>query len=139
MPLAFWLMAIDVPLAVFLAWAEIKLPALVVSEVTAGQTFVHAATAVGILLGAILAATVLREFCSTILSAYLSRYLYRQGTRIYRKSMHCFYQIYEQKSTHDLLDRAQMATWMSDGKVKLLEMPQQSIALVKNLLCYAEI
>lgn len=136
-PLAFWLMAIDVPLAVFLAWAEIKLPALVVSEVTAGQTFVHAATAVGILLGAILAATVLREFCSTILSAYLSRYLYRQGTRIYRKSMHCFYQIYEQKSTHDLLDRAQMATWMSDGKVKLLEMPQQSIALVKNLLCYA--
>lgn len=136
-PLSFWLMAIDVPIAVFLAWAEMKLPALVVSEVTAGQTFAHAAAAVGILLGATLAATALREFCSTILSAYLNRYLYRQSARIYRKSMHCFYQIYEQKTTHDLLERAQMATWMSDGKVKMLEMPQQSIVLVRNLLCYA--
>ena len=42
-PKSFWLMSAVVPLAVFLAWAEIKLPALVVSEVSSGQTFAHAA------------------------------------------------------------------------------------------------
>ena len=136
-PQSFWLMAAAVPLTVFLAWAEIQLPALVVSEVTAQQTFLHAAVAVGILLGATLIATALKEFCSTVQQAYMSRYRFRQSVRLHRKSMHCFYETYEKKATRDLLGRAEKATWMNYGKCPLLEMPRQGADLLTNLLCYA--
>lgn len=89
-PQSFWLMAAGVPLSVFLAWAEIKLPALVISEVTAGQTFRHAALAVGILLGATLAATVLSNFCCIVLNAYASRYRFRQSVRLEKKPCTAF-------------------------------------------------
>lgn len=135
-PQSFWLMAAGVPLSVFLAWAEIKLPALVVSEVTAGQTFRHAALAVGILLGATLAATVLSNFCCIVLNAYVSRYRFRQCVRLEKKAMHCFYQTYEKKETRDLYARAQSAIWMFNGKVNLLEVPQKSMDLLQNALCY---
>ena len=135
-PQSFWLMAAGIPLGVFLAWAEIRLPALVVAEVTTGQTFAHAATAIGILLGMTVLAVALRDFCATVLTAYLSRFRFSQFIRLDRKSMHCFYQTYEKKETRDLHDRAQMATWMSNGTVKLLEMPQQSTNLLKSVLCY---
>lgn len=135
-PQSFWLMAAGIPLGVFLAWAEIRLPALVVAEVTTGQTFAHAAMAIGILLGMTVLAVALRDFCATVLTAYLSRFRFSQFIRLDRKSMHCFYQTYEKKETRDLHDRAQMATWMSNGTVKLLEMPQQSTNLLKSVLCY---
>ena len=136
-PQSFWLMAAAVPLTVFLAWAEIQLPALVVSEVTAQQTFLHATVAVGILLGATLIATALKEFCSTVQQAYMSRYRFSQSVRLHRKSMHCFYETYEKKATRDLLGRAERATWMNNGKCPLLEMPRQGADLLTNLLCYA--
>lgn len=136
-PQSFWLMTAAVPLTVFLAWAEIRLPALVVSEVTARQTFLHAAVAVGILLGATLIAAALKEFCSTVQQAYMSRYRFSQSVRLHRKSMHCFYETYEKKATRDLLGRAEAATWMHYGKCPLLEMPQQGADLLTNLLCYA--
>ena len=101
-PQSFWLMAAGVPLAVFLAWAEIRLPSLVVAEVTGGQTFAHAAAAVALLLGAMLAATALKDFFSTVLGAYVNRYRFRQDVLLSQKSMHCFYQTYEKKETRDL-------------------------------------
>ena len=133
-PKSFWLMTACVPLSVFIAWAEVRLPS--VAEVLEKQTIEHAAIAVGVTLGAAFAAAALKEFCSTMMSAYMSRYRFRQCVRLYQKSMRCFYQTYEKKSTRDLLDRAQEATWMSCGKVKLLEMPQQCMELIQNILCY---
>ena len=50
--------------------------------------------------------------------------------------MRCYYQQYEKKSVRDLHSRAEAATWMSFGKVPLLEMPQQTMELLQNLLCY---
>ena len=135
-PKSFWLMAAAVPLTVFLAWTQIQLPALVVSEVTAKQTFLHAAIAVGLLLGATLVATALKDFCATVQQAYMSRYRFRQSVRLYQKSMHCFYETYEKKATRDLLGRAESATWMQYGKCPLLEMPRQGMELLTNLLCY---
>ena len=135
-PQSFWLMAAGVPLAVFLAWAEIRLPSLVVAEVTGGQTFAHAAAAVALLLGAMLAATALKDFFSTVLGAYVNRYRFRQDVLLSQKSMHCFYQTYEKKETRDLFKRAQAATWMSNGVVKLIEVPQTSMQLVQSILCY---
>ena len=135
-PWSFWLTAAGVPLAVFLAWAEIRLPALVVSEVVSGQSFAHAALAVGLLIGAVLLANALKEFVETIRRAYLDRYRFGEGVLLDKKAMRCYYQQYEKKSVRDLHSRAEMSTWMSFGKVPLLEMPQQTMELLQNLLCY---
>lgn len=135
-PQSFWLMAAGVPLALFISWSEIKLPALVVSEVTQKQTFAHAAVAVGVLIALTFAAAALRGFCSTVLEAYMSKYRYSQSLLIEQKSMSCFYQEYEKKSVRDLATRGSSATWMQNGKVPLCEMPIQSMEIIKNVLCY---
>ena len=135
-PQSFWLTAAGVPLAVFLAWAEVRLPALVVSEVVSGRSFAHAALAVGLLIGAVFLAKALKEFMETIQKPYLDRYRFGEGVLLDKKAMRCYYQQYEKKSVRDLHSRAEAATWMSFGKVPLLEMPQQTMELLQNLLCY---
>lgn len=135
-PQSFWLITAGVPLAIFIAWSEIKLPALVVSEVTQKQTFTHAAIAVGTLIALTFAAAALKDFCSTVLEAYLNKYRYSQSIRIEKKSMSCFYQEYEKKSVRDLARRGSSATWMQNSKVPLCEMPRQSMEIIKNVLCY---
>ena len=135
-PQSFWLITAGVPLAIFIAWSEIKLPALVVSEVTQKQTFTHAAIAVGTLIALTFAAAALKDFCSTVLEAYLNKYRYSQSIQIEKKSMSCFYQEYEKKSVRDLARRGSSATWMQNGKVPLCEMPRQSMEIIKNVLCY---
>ena len=91
-PASFFVMAAGVPLGVFLSWVEIRLPALVVAEVTAGQTFRHAALAVGSLLAAAFLATGLRDFCKTVLESLLSRYRFDLTTAIEHKSVTMFYE-----------------------------------------------
>ena len=118
-PQSFWIMDTGVPLALFISWSEIKLPALVVSEVTQKQTFAHAAVAVGVLIALTFAAAALQGFCSTVLEAYMSKYRYSQSLLIEQKSMSCFYQEYEKKSVRDLATRGSSATWMQNGKVPL--------------------
>ena len=59
-----------------------------------------------------------------------------EGVLLDKKAMRCYYQQYEKKSVRDLHSRAEAATWMSFGKVPLLEMPQQTMELLQNLLCY---
>ncbi len=135
-PRTFWVMAASVPLGVFVAWSGIELPALVVSEVTKGATFRHAALSVGILLGAILAATALKNFFSMLSYAYQNRYRFRMCVRLEKKSMHCFYGDYEKKETRDLYTRAQKATWMWNGRVLLIEVPQKSLLLLQSVICY---
>ena len=135
-PQSFWLTAAGVPLAVFLAWAEVRLPALVVSEVVSGRSFAHAALAVGLLIGAVFLAKALKEFMETIQKPYFDRYRFGEGVLLDKKAMRCYYQQYEKKSVRDLHSRAEAATWMSFGKVPLLEMPQQTMELLQNLLCY---
>lgn len=135
-PQSFWLTAAGVPLAVFLAWAEVRLPALVVSEVVSGRSFAHAALAVGLLIGAAFLANALKEFMEIIQKPYFDRYRFGEGVLLDKKAMRCYYQQYEKKSVRDLHSRAEAATWMSFGKVPLLEMPQQTMELLQNLLCY---
>ena len=135
-PQSFWLTAAGVPLAVFLAWAEVRLPALVVSEVVSRRSFAHAALAVGLLIGAVFLAKALKEFMETIQKPYFDRYRFGEGVLLDKKAMRCYYQQYEKKSVRNLHSRAEAATWMSFGKVPLLEMPQQTMELLQNLLCY---
>ena len=135
-PQTFWLMVGCVPLGVFLEWAGIQLPALVVEQVTTGQTFAHAATLVGILLGATLLAAALRDFLTAALRSAMQMFRYRENTALYRKVMRCLYQKFESKSVRDLYQRAMSALWMNNGIVKLLQVPQESMNVIQNLLCY---
>lgn len=136
-PAAFWLTLAIIPFEVFLAWTEIELPALVVREVTGGQSFKHAAIYVGILISAAFIVKSLDDYFRVILQAYTSRYRYTQCIRLEKKAMSCYYQIHEKKQTRDMYDRAMVATWMNRGKVRLLEVPEKSAELLKNVLCYA--
>ena len=133
---SFWLMVAGVPLSVFLAWAEIRLPALVVAEVTAERAFAHAAAAVGVLLCLTFVAVAARDLCKALLVSRLERFRFAQDLALERKTMHCFYEQYEKKDVRDLLGRAEQATWMQDGKVPLCEMPQQAMNVLQNVLCY---
>lgn len=49
-PLSFVLMALQVPLNIFLAYGAVYLPSLVVGEVTGGESLYHGAWRVGLLL-----------------------------------------------------------------------------------------
>ena len=136
-PASFFVMAAGVPLGVLLAWAELRLPALVVSEVTGGQTFLHAALAVGALLVLTFLAVGLRDFCKTILEAQESRYRFYLTSCLEEKSMAMFYQTYEKKQTRDMRKRAEEASYMMNGKVPLCQVPNLMTELIRNALCYA--
>ncbi len=136
-PLAFWLSALGVPIGVFLAWAEIRLPALVVAQVVNGRTFVQAAWAVGVLLGLTGLAAASQRALEGVSQTYLRRYCYQKCVGLNRKSMSCFYQVYEKKPVRDLHSRAEKAAQMWNGKQPLSDMPKETFGLVKNLLCYA--
>ena len=136
-PASFFVMAAGVPLGVLLAWAELRLPALVVSEVTGGQTFLHAALAAGALLALTFLAVGLRDFCKTILEAQESRYRFYLTSCLEGKSMAMFYQTYEKKQTRDLRKRAEEASYMMNGKVPLCQVPNLMTELIRNALCYA--
>lgn len=132
----FWLMAAAVPPAVFLAWTDIRLPALVVEEVTQGRPFSHAALSVGLLMGGVIAAQALIRLLASLKITCSSRYRFHQSVRLDEKAMICPYQQYERKEIRDLHSRAEAAISMVDGKVPMLEVPQQTMDLLQNLLCY---
>ena len=160
-PVTLFLMVLEVPPAVFLAWSEVRLPALVVGEVTnggaaagmtdraviaasemtnaaaaAGGIMNRAALTVGLFLLAVLLATILRDACGAVLNVLLQRYRYIQGARLDRKALECFYQTFEKKETRDLHGRAELASWMMNGRQPLSDVPRHSLALLENLMCY---
>ncbi len=136
-PLSLLVMVLEVPLAVFLAWGEVRLPALVVGEVTRGASLRRAALAVGLFLLAVLLATVLRDTCETVLRVYLQKYRSLRGDELNRKAMECQYQTFEKKETRDLGERAGKATWEWNGGQPLSDVPRRALKLTENILCYA--
>ena len=136
-PVSLLVMVLELPLAVFLAWSEVRLPALVVGEVTRGESIRHAALSVGLFLLAVLIATVLRDTCETVLRVYLQKYRSLRGDELNRKTMECQYQTFEKKETQDLGKRAGRATWEWNGGQPLSDVPRRSMKLTENILCYA--
>lgn len=135
-PRAFFMLLGAVPCAVFLAWAEIRLPALVVEQVMAVQAFLHAVLTVALLLCGMFIAGALRDFFRAVSAAALEHFRYDQSLELDKKSMHSFYQTYEKKEVRDLRDRAEHATWMGYGKQPLTDIPRLSLVLLENVLCY---
>ena len=136
-PVSLLVMVLEVPLAVFLAWGQVRLPALVVGEVTRGESIRHAAVAVGLFLLAMLTATVLRDTCETVTGVLLQFYRSLRGCELDRKTMGCRYQTLERKETRDLGKRAGWSTWMWNGVQPLSDVPRRSLKLAENVLCYA--
>lgn len=135
-PSAFALMALDVPLEIFLTYAGIYLPSLAVAEATGGAGFAHAAKRVGLLIALMALAEILRGFTNSLSQAVLMKYRFIRSAEIDRKSMGCFFQDYERKENRDLRLRAMKATEMRNGVQHIYDMPMQSVKLIKNVLCY---
>ncbi len=135
-PAALLFLLLQLPPAVFLAWAEVRLPALVVGEVTAGRSFQETALAVGIFILAIFAATVLRDLCGTAAGNKLEIYRYLMGSELTRRSVSCFYQTFERKETRDMYGRAMMAFEEWNGVQPLTDTPKRMMNLTEYILCY---
>lgn len=129
-------MALQVPLNIFLAYGAVYLPSLVVGEVTRGESLAHGVRRMGILLLLMLAADALMLFLTGLSQSGLSIYRYQKVTELNRKSMDCFYQIYEKKENRDLHDRAQWATARWNGALPVCDLPRRSLKLVENIGCY---
>lgn len=136
-PVSLLLMLLELPLAVFLAWSQVRLPALAVGKVTAGADLRDAAMAVGVMMLAMLVATVIRDICGAALGVKLQFYRFSRGRELIRKSMTGFFQTYEKKETRDMYGRAEKATWMWNGVQPLSDAPRFALTLTENLLCCA--
>ena len=135
-PAALILLLLLIPINVGLSYAAIYLPSLVVSEVTQKRTLSHAALTVGLLTLAILAGNMIKEALGKLESGTLGIYRYNVTKELNRKSLGCFYQVYESKKMRDLLDRAERATQQWDGVQSLTDLPRQACSLVESVVCY---
>ena len=135
-PAALLFLLLQLPPAVFLAWSQVRLPALVVGEVTSGRSFGEAALAVGLMLGLMLAATAGRAIFARLADNALNIYWDIMGAKLSRRSVRCFYQTLERKETRDMYDRAALATQSWDGVLPLCDTPQRAVKLMEYALCY---
>lgn len=135
-PLSFLFMALQIPVNVFLTYAEIYLPSLVVAEVTSQSLPEQAILKVNLLILIMLAAVSARTLMQSLAQSFLVRYRFHRSTALNRKSMEIFYQLYEKKQTRDLYSRASIATQMDAGAVPISDMPAHSLKLVENVICY---
>ncbi len=135
-PLLLVMLVVQTPINVALAYADIYLPSLVVSEVTTNQTIYHAAHSVGLLMLLMLIGRLVQNVF------FLSKQnqigiLRRESTfELRNKCLNCFYQIYESKKMRDLSDRATKAVEMWNGVQPISDMPKQIWSLVESILKY---
>ncbi len=136
-PMAFMLMIFEVPVKTALTYASISLPALTVAEVIGNETFSHAMLHIGMVILFMFTAKALLLFSGSLSRHGLwTVYRYQKSFALDRKSMECFYQIYEKKQIHDLYDRASAATQMWNGCQPITDMPRHSLKLAENILSY---
>lgn len=133
---AFFLLSLFVPLHIGMKYLEIRLPSLVVSEVTTGQTRNHALLAVGTLLLLMLLAQLLLKTLEHIKQATLEQYRLHMTDRVTRKHLSLFYQSYERKETRDLAIRANRTIEMWNGTVSLHGILTGGFGMLENLLGY---
>ena len=135
-PTAFFMQFTRVPVNVWLSWAEIYLPSLVVSEVVGEKGTAHAAFSVGILMLTIFCANILKTAITFLLDAkempYRSQIIYELN----RKSISCFYQTYEKKEMRDLYGRAQEATELWNGVQPTRDMLRHTWGFIQSIICY---
>lgn len=135
-PVAFLLMALMIPVHIGMRYLGIYLPALVVSEVTTGQTLSHALFAVGMVMLAMLFGNLFQQALGHVQSAKLGVYRYKLTDLLTRKNMNLFFQTYERKDVRDLAGRAAYATQMWNGSQPLVDIVRNGFGMAENLLGY---
>lgn len=135
-PSSFFMLVLCVPLNIAMTYAGIYLPSLVVAEVTNNSTFENALLTVGGLLFAMLAGRILTDIFRRLSRSRLGIYRYKVTDELTRKSLGCFYQIYETKKMRDLLGRAERATQMWGGMNPLVDLPTKTLNLIEAVICY---
>ncbi len=135
-PMLLVLLVVQTPINVALAYADIYLPSLVVSEVTTKQTLSHACKSIGVVMIFMLIGHLLQNviFLSKLNQIELLRYGSTYELR--SKSLNCFYQLYEGKKMRDLSNRAIRAVQMWGGIQPISDMPKQMWNLFETLLKY---
>ncbi len=136
-PAALVIAVVTVPVNIFLRWAGIYLPALVVAEVTEGQPLTHAAMTVGGLLLAMLLAKLFCQALGYIRAASIFRYRSAAMTnRAVRCALSRFYEDYESPDTRNLQERAFRTTEMWNGVQPLTDLPRYTFSFIESVLCY---
>ena len=135
-PTAFFMQFTRVPVNVWLSWAEIYLPSLVVSEVVGEKGTAHAAFSVGILMLTIFCANTLKTAITFLLDSKEMPYRNQITYELSQKSISCFYQIYEKKEMRDLHARAEDATEMWNGAQPTRDMLRHTWGFIQSIICY---
>lgn len=135
-PAAFVIMALMIPVNIGTQYLGICLPALVVSEVTAGQTVWHALISVGGIMLALMMGNLFKQALRHVEDAKLGIYRYKLSDMLTRKGLGMFYQDYEKKEVRDLKYRAEHTTWMWNGKLPVADIVKNAFGIVENLLGY---
>ena len=135
-PKSFLYLMLGIPLAVVQSYMGIRLPSLVVKEVTASSPLTKAAFSIGMVMLTIFLCKMLAEVFSYMLDGYLVNYRWCVSEMIDKKALGCFYQQIEKKEVRDLHDRADKTTQMWNGVQPISDMPKYTTSLIKNVLCY---
>ncbi len=135
-PKSLVLQVIQIPCKVFLAYAGIYLPSLVLAEVTGNDNFTHAVLRVGLFLLLMYLVNAVYKFSDHAGAGYLLGFQFSVQYEIYKKNLTCFYQEYESKKIRDLSNRALGATVMQDGIRPITVMPKTSLECIENIVCY---
>lgn len=135
-PETFFILALLVPVNIGLCWLGIYLPALVVSEVTSGQSVKHALLSVGGVMLAAMIGDLLTKALLHIKNSKLGTYRGRISKLISAKSVKMFYQTFEKKEVRDLRRRACIATEMWNGSQPLVDIVNSGFGIIENLTGY---
>ncbi len=135
-PLLLILMILQTPINVALSYAGIYLPSLVVSVVTTGQPLPRALHSVGALMLLMLIGQLLQSAFGVWKQMCINDLRAGSTLELDRKTLNCFYQIYESKKMRDLSERARRTTEMWNGAQPIGDMPRQMWGLFQNVLCY---
>lgn len=134
---ALFMQFLFIPLNAGIAFAEIYLPSLVVGEVTGGGGIAHALSLVGMLMLAILFASLLREVLEYYVHTIDQLYTNKIRDMLYGKALGLFYQTYEKKKMSDLFWRAEQTTQMWNGEEPVKDMTWHTRRFLESLICYA--
>ena len=136
-PLVFFLSLIMlIPVEVALSYLGIYIPSLAVAEVTSGHSFYRAALALTIVLTAVFVLELLRDAFNLLREKKVDYYRFRCSAMINKKSMELLYEVNEKKENRDMRDRGQRATQNWNSSIPIVDLPANSIMLIKNVICY---
>lgn len=136
-PEVFLMCAAQILVNTGISYGTVYLPSLVVAEITDGQTFRHAAAALGAVMLAMLLGGILQKLFSYLISGKEELYRCRVTTELHKKALNCFYQQYENKAMRDLFNRANTALSQWNGVMPLYDLPRQAWSLAESVICYA--